>query len=120
MTIGVIGAGAMGSGIAQVAAQAGHEVLLYDTSEEALEIAQIKLDKIFSRMVEKGKLDNHQKETILDRIKSEGNIKNFKHCGLVIEAIVENLDVKKSVFETVESIVTRECIIATNTSSTFL
>ena len=117
MTIGIIGAGAMGAGIAQIAAQAGHEVLLYDTKEVALELAAQKMVKVFNRLVEKGRMTSDQPQVVLDRINYVANLKKFEHCGMVIEAIVENLEAKKSVFEMLEEVVHEDCILATNTSS---
>ena len=117
MTIGVIGSGAMGSGIAQVAAQSGHDVLVYDTNEHALVNAKIKLGKILDRLVEKGRVDEKEANAIFNRIQWVDNIKSFADCGLIIEAIVERLDAKKSVFSTLESVVGEDAILATNTSS---
>lgn len=117
MTIGVIGSGAMGSGIAQVAAQSGHEVLVYDTNEHALINAKIKLGKILDRLVEKGRVKKEEANAIFNRILWVDNIKPFSDCGLVIEAIVERLDAKKSVFGTLEGLVSEDTILATNTSS---
>lgn len=117
MTIGVIGAGAMGAGIAQVAAQSGHKVMLYDTNDIALEKAAQKMVKVFDRLVEKGKFTEAQSQTILDRVVYVDNLKKFEHCGLVIEAIIENIEIKKNVFRTLEGIVHEECLLASNTSS---
>ncbi|MEZ4721092.1 MAG: 3-hydroxyacyl-CoA dehydrogenase NAD-binding domain-containing protein [Flavobacteriales bacterium] len=117
MEIGVIGAGTMGSGIAQVAAQCGHKVWLFDTNEAALEKAQIGLKNILSRLVEKGKLESKEADAIASRVNTCSEYASFKNCGLVIEAIVENLDVKKSVFSSIEQNVSDSCILASNTSS---
>ena len=117
MTIGVIGSGAMGSGIAQVAAQSGHNVLVYDTNEFALKNAKMKLSKILDRLVEKGRIKKEEANAIFNRIMWVDNIKPFSDCGLVIEAIVERLDAKKSVFSTLEGLVGEDTILATNTSS---
>lgn len=117
MRIGVLGAGTMGSGIAQVAATAGHEVLLIDASEEQILRATASLDKIFSKLVEKEKITAHQKQEILCRIKLETDIAAFHDCGLVIEAIVEDLTIKKEVFARLETFVSDSCILASNTSS---
>jgi 3-hydroxybutyryl-CoA dehydrogenase len=117
MRIGVLGAGTMGSGIAQVAATAGHEVLLIDASEEQILRATASLDKIFSKLVEKEKITAQQKQEILCRIKLETDIAAFHDCGLVIEAIVEDLTIKKEVFARLETFVSDSCILASNTSS---
>jgi 3-hydroxybutyryl-CoA dehydrogenase len=115
--IGIIGAGAMGSGIAQIAATAGHSVYLCDSNSEALSGSEAKLKKVMDRLVEKGKFDAATAGEIQDRISYVENTGSFTDCGLVIEAIVENLDIKKSVFNELESIVSKECILASNTSS---
>ncbi len=117
MKIGIIGSGAMGSGIAQVAAQAGHAVCIYDTREAALEQAKHKLEAIFVRLVDKGKFTQEQADAIQGRIIYEDNLRDFEHCGLVIEAIIEKLDAKRSVFRTLEEVVADDAILASNTSS---
>ena len=117
MKIGVIGSGAMGTGIAQVAAQAGHEVYIYDTRDAALEQSRHKLESTFAKLVEKQKFTKAYADEVLHRIVFEDNLRDFEHCGLVIEAIVEKLDAKRSVFNTLEEIVKEDCILATNTSS---
>ncbi|HIN40667.1 MAG TPA: 3-hydroxybutyryl-CoA dehydrogenase [Flavobacteriales bacterium] len=115
--IGVIGAGAMGVGIAQVIATAGTKVVLHDSNNAALEVAQNKLEAILNRLVEKEKLDANSAKEILDRIEFSKGIEAFKDCGLIIEAIVENLEIKKAVFTEVESLVDKDCVLASNTSS---
>ena len=115
--IGVLGAGSMGSGIAQVAATAGHEVMLFDTNSDALQKASDKLQKILNRLVEKGRLDDTEAKAIFGRIYFIDSMKTYAECGMVIEAIIENLDIKKKVFVELESIVSKDCILATNTSS---
>ena len=117
MKIGVIGAGAMGAGIAQVAAQNGHDVVLYDTKYAALEKARHNYERIFSRLVEKGKWTAEKSAEVLNRVHFENHLDKFEECGLIIEAIVENLDVKKSVFGAIEDVVSENCILASNTSS---
>ena len=117
MQVGVVGAGAMGSGIAQVAAQAGHRIVLFDTKQEALEAAQMKLAKIMVRLVEKGKLNETDAQDIQDRIDYANDMKAFADCGIVIEAIIENLEIKKFVFSNLEEICRNDALLATNTSS---
>ncbi|HAW19663.1 MAG TPA: 3-hydroxybutyryl-CoA dehydrogenase [Flavobacteriales bacterium] len=117
MEIGVIGAGTMGSGIAQVAAQSGHKVWLFDTNEAALEKATKALAKIMARLVEKGRLSEADAQGIKERINCVSEYQSFQNCGFVIEAIVENLDVKRSVFSSLEDHVSDTCILASNTSS---
>lgn len=117
MKIGVIGAGAMGAGIAQVAAQAGHDVVLTDSASEALARSEAQLAKVMARLVEKGRLTDEASSAIQSRIYRSTDLADLAPCGLVIEAIVENLDVKQSVFRIVESHVAPEVILASNTSS---
>ncbi len=117
MKVGIIGSGAMGSGIAQVAAQSGHDVVLIDTSQGALDNSRAKLAKVLARLVEKGKIDETTGKAIQSRISYSENHADLTGAGLVIEAIVERLDVKQSVFQSVENYVDDNCILATNTSS---
>lgn len=117
MKIGILGAGTMGSGIAQVAAQNNHEVVIVDLSQEMLTKAEISLDKVLARLVEKGTVSEDDKINIQGRITYSTDIHDFKLCGLIIEAIVENLSVKHKVFADIEAIVSPSCILASNTSS---
>ncbi|MBI1836885.1 MAG: 3-hydroxybutyryl-CoA dehydrogenase [Flavobacteriia bacterium] len=117
IAIGVLGAGTMGSGIAQVAAQAGHIVYLVDVNESAIEKAKANLESILSRLVEKNKLSSEEYLQITNRIKYSSDILSFQTCGLVIEAIIEKIDVKHKVFEQLEGIVSKDCMLASNTSS---
>ncbi len=115
--IGVVGSGAMGSGIAQVAATAGHKTLVYDTNAAALEKAKTNLFASLTKLVEKEKLTREKADTILQLISFTGSIQDFKPCKLIIEAIVENIDVKQSVFKELENNVEDTCVLASNTSS---
>ena len=115
--VGIIGGGAMGSGIAQIAATAGHQVVLFDTKVEALNLSKSKLAKVMARLVEKGKLTLEKAKAIQGRISYADNLEAIAESGIVIEAIVENLDIKKSVFSSVEKMVSQDCILASNTSS---
>ncbi len=115
--VGIIGGGTMGSGIAQVAATAGCSVKLFDTNEDALNKAKSDLEKIMARLVEKGKIDSEEKERIQNNIKYVNSLKELADSDLTIEAIVENLEIKKNVFSTLEKFVGDDCIIASNTSS---
>ncbi len=117
MKIGIIGAGAMGSGIAQVASQAGHEVVLTDLNEDVLKSSESKLAKIMARLIEKGKYDQSESEAIQSRIHRSTNLSNHSDCSLVIEAVIENIKVKNAVFAELETIISDDTIIATNTSS---
>lgn len=113
--IGVVGSGAMGSGIAQVAAVNGHNVILYDNNPVSLEKAKAGLNKILSSLQEKGKLASASE--VMQRISFAGDLKLFSGCGLIIEAIIENLQIKQQLFSDLEKIVSGDCILATNTSS---
>ena len=115
--VGIIGAGTMGAGIAQVAATAGCSVKLYDTKTEALKKAKTDLDKIMARLVEKGKITGEEKQRIQGNIKYVNSLKELKDSDMTIEAIVENLEIKKNVFSTLEKFVDDDCILASNTSS---
>lgn len=115
--IGVIGAGTMGKGIAQLALQAGHEVVLVDQAQAQLDTAQANLTKLFGRFVEKGKITAEQQQAWLDKLNLATEISELREAGLVIEAIVERMDVKQEVFATLEKVVSAETILATNTSS---
>jgi 3-hydroxybutyryl-CoA dehydrogenase len=115
--IGVIGAGAMGSGIAQVAATAGHDVILFDTSSAQLEKSKSDLAATLQKLTEKGKLTAEAAQDIQSRIQYASQLEAFAPCALIIEAIVERLDVKQEVFTKLESIVAENCVLASNTSS---
>ncbi len=117
MKVGVLGAGTMGAGIAQVAAQAGNQVVLVDLNQEVLTKAENNLVKVLDRLTEKGKLSASESEEIQDRFTYSTAVADFASCGIVIEAIVENIGVKHSVFKELESIVADDCILASNTSS---
>lgn len=113
--IGVVGAGAMGAGIAQVAATAGHSVWVYDTNADALARAKDNHQTMLRKLAQKGKIQNA--DEVASRLQYTGNLNELKDCGLVIEAIVEHPEIKKKVFEALEQQVSDDCILATNTSS---
>jgi 3-hydroxybutyryl-CoA dehydrogenase len=115
--IGVIGAGAMGNGIAQMAAQIGCEVILRDIKEEFVERGMKNIDRFLSKSVEKGKLEAAQKDAILGRIKGTTEMADLKDVDFVIEAVIENLDLKKSVFKELDELCAPHVILASNTSS---
>jgi len=115
--ISVIGAGTMGSGIAQVAASNGCQVTIVDSSQPAIEYSQSKLKSILNRLVEKGKLNEEQSKSILAGIHWTTKMKKISYSFLVIEAIVENIEIKQELFSKMESLVSDDCILATNTSS---
>lgn len=113
--IAVIGAGAMGSGIAQIAATQGHTVYFYDNNGEALKKADQKLLTLLQKLESKGKIESATE--IWNRFVFINDLAELKDADLVIEAIIENLDIKKSVFSALEKIVSPHCILASNTSS---
>ncbi len=115
--IGIIGAGTMGSGIAQVAATAGCAVKLFDVNQEALDKAKAALEKVLKRLIEKGRIDASEKDRIQASITYVTALKELANADLTIEAIVENLEVKKKVFQELETYVSDTAIIASNTSS---
>jgi 3-hydroxybutyryl-CoA dehydrogenase len=113
----VVGAGIMGMGIAQVAAQSGHNVWLYDTRAEAAVQAKHKLADTLAALVTKGKMTADAVQGVLSRITPVAQLSDAAHVRLVVEAIVENLAVKRSLFQELEALVGEHCILATNTSS---
>ena len=117
MNIGIIGSGTMGIGIAQVAAMNNCKVFLYDQNAEQTEQSLEGLQKVLGRLVEKNKIGFEESENIYNRIKFCTELKDFKDCDLVIEAIIENKEIKTKVFQQLEEIVSDECIISSNTSS---
>ena len=122
LRIGVVGAGTMGSGIAQVVASAGHEVLLADASPGAVEKARGKIGEALDRLVEKKKLERSARDAILSRIRFReapllGDVSDYRDCDLVIEAVAENLKVKQELFARLDGCVAPNTTLATNTSS---
>jgi 3-hydroxybutyryl-CoA dehydrogenase len=115
--IGVIGAGTMGNGIAQVAARAGYGVVLRDIKDEFLERGMKAVDKSLQRDVDKGRLSEDEKKSIIARIKTTTEIGALKDATLVVEAVTENLDVKLEVFRALDELTGPEAILASNTSS---
>ncbi|MFC6268347.1 3-hydroxyacyl-CoA dehydrogenase NAD-binding domain-containing protein [Frigoriflavimonas asaccharolytica] len=115
--IGIIGSGTMGIGIAQVAATNNCKVFLYDQNALQTEKSLEGLQKVLARLVEKEKISQEESEGILYRIKFCTDLKELKDCDLVIEAIIENKEIKQKVFKDLEEIVSDECILASNTSS---
>ncbi|MDV7765390.1 3-hydroxybutyryl-CoA dehydrogenase [Peribacillus simplex] len=113
----VIGAGQMGSGIAQVCAMSGYEVLLHDLKEEYVEKGLGTITKNLSRQVEKGKMGPGDKDAILSRLTSSTDLKNAAAVDLVIEAAVENMEIKTKIFAELDEITPQQVILASNTSS---
>ncbi len=115
--IGVLGAGTMGAGIAQVAAQNGNQVILVDVNQSQLDLAKSNLSLILSKLIEKEKISISDKTAIESRITYSSELKSFAPCQLIIEAILEDLAIKHKVFAALEEIVSSDCILASNTSS---
>ena len=115
--IGVVGAGAMGSGIAQVAAKAGHPVLLYDTVDDAAQKALQRIGAGLGKLVERGRMNEDERSALLGRITVVEQLERMAPAALVIEAIVEKIDVKQQLFAELEDICGDDVILASNTSS---
>ena len=115
--VSVIGAGTMGMGIAQIAATKGHQVCLYDNYDGAIEKAKIKIQKILNRLVEKDRITNQENKEIFNRITFSKTLEDVNESKIVIEAIIEDLEIKKDIFSKIEEIVEKDCIIGSNTSS---
>jgi len=116
-TIGVVGAGSMGSGIAQIAAQAGYNVVMRDIEEKFVANAMKGIDRFLAKSVEKGKLAADAKDAAMGRIKGTTKMEDLKGVDYVIEVVFENMDLKKSIFRELDALVRKDVIIATNTSS---
>jgi 3-hydroxybutyryl-CoA dehydrogenase len=116
-TVGVIGAGTMGNGIAQVFAQSGFDVKLHDASAPALDRALKGIDKSLAKFVEKGKIEASAKDQIFNRLQTSSSIDELANVDYVVEAVVENVDVKKSIFTKLDAITRPDVILTSNTSS---
>jgi 3-hydroxybutyryl-CoA dehydrogenase len=116
-TIGVLGAGSMGNGIAQVAAQSGYNVVVRDIEDKLVDKALKNIDKFLSKSVEKGKIAADDKTAILGRIKGTTKMEDLKDADFVIEVVFEEMELKKKVFKELNELTRKEVIIATNTSS---
>ncbi len=115
--IGIVGTGTMGNGIAQVAAQAGYQVVVKDVSEDKTKKSISKIEAGLSKLVEKQKIDAGTKEKILKNITVVSDLQGYKDCDLIIEAITENPEVKQTLLKQLNEVVKDGAIIATNTSS---
>ena len=115
--IGIIGAGSMGIGIAQIAASVNCKVLLYDENKNAAKSSLIKLEKILIRLIEKDRINTSKKDSILSNIIILDSLQEIHESDLIIEAIIEDSNTKKELFIKLESIVSKDCIFASNTSS---
>ena len=114
--VGVVGCGFMGSGIVQVCAQSGYQVVVSETNDELLNKGIASIDYYLTRGVEKSRLSQQDKDSALGRIRGTTNIKDLSDCDLIIEAVPEDMDLKKKVFAELNKIWLRRAILATNTS----
>jgi len=115
--VGVVGAGTMGNGIAQIAAQIGCDVVMRDIETRFVEAGMKKIQDFLAKSVEKGKMDVKEKDAVLARIKGTVDMADLKDVDLIIEAVIEDLDLKRSVFKELDGLCRPEVILATNTSS---
>jgi 3-hydroxybutyryl-CoA dehydrogenase len=116
-TVGIVGAGAMGRGIAQIATQSGSSVLLFDMQIEAAQAAQTSIFALWDKLLDKGRLDEAQVSSYKSRLHCIASLAQLADCQLVVEAIVERLDVKVSLFSELENLVSPSTVLASNTSS---
>jgi len=114
--VGVVGCGTMGGGIVQVCAQSGYPVVVSEINEELLKKGLASIDKFMSASVEKGRLSQEDKDATLARIKGTTDTKDFNDCDLVIEAAIENMDLKKKIFADLDKVCPKHAILASNTS----
>jgi len=114
--VGVVGCGAMGGGIAQLCAQSGYQVVVSEINDDFLKKGLASIDKVLARSVEKGKLAQADKDATIGRIKGTTSTRDFADCDLVIEAAIENLELKKKIFAELDGICPPHAILATNTS----
>ncbi len=115
--IGVIGAGTMGNGIAQTAASRGYDVVMYDIKPELVERGVQNISKSLDRFVKKEMITEEGKNEVLKKIRATNDFENFKDCSLIVEAAVENFEVKKGIFQELDKLTAPDAILATNTSS---
>lgn len=115
--VGVVGCGLMGSGIAQVCAQSGYDVVVSEVNDELLNKGLASISSFLAKSVEKGKISQQDKDSTLAKIKGTTNLKEFSNHELVVEAITENIDLKKDIFAELDKICPKHTILATNTSA---
>jgi len=115
--IGIIGAGTMGHGIALVAAKAGYEIVLHDVKDEYVKKGLGSIEKFINKSVEKGKMTSEDKKSILEKIHGTTKLEDMKDVDLIIEAIVEEVKIKKEVFQKLDGICKKETLFSSNTST---
>ena len=116
-SVGIVGSGIMGSGIAEVAARTGHEVVLRSRRQETADAMLASLEKSLGKQVERGKLEAGERDATLSRVRATSNLHELAECDLVVESIVEDLDAKKDLFRELNHICADDAILATNTST---
>ena len=114
--VGVVGCGLMGSGITQVCAQSGYQIVVSEINDELLNKGLASINSFLTKSVDKGKISQQDKDSALARIKGTTNTKDFSDCDLMIEAAIENMDLKKRIFAELDKICPKHAILATNTS----
>ena len=114
--VGVVGCGLMGRGIVEVSAKAGYNVIISEVNQELLDKGMAALDSSMAKAVERGKTTEAEKAVMMGRIKGTLKMEDFKNCDLVIEAAIENLELKKKIFADLDKICAKDAILATNTS----
>ena len=117
MKVAVLGAGAMGTGIGQVAAQNSCQVVYYDSFQEAIDESKYSIESIFARFVEKGRMSESDKASTLARMTWSKDIHAIKGADIVIEAVIENIEIKKALYGEVEHLIAKDAWLCTNTSS---
>ena len=117
LTVGIVGSGIMGSGIAEVAAKAGHTVILRSRKQESADAMVAGLEKSLAKQVERGRIEESVRDEVLGRVSATADLANLADCDLVIESIVEDLDTKLALFKELDGIVKADGILATNTST---
>jgi 3-hydroxybutyryl-CoA dehydrogenase len=117
LSVGIVGSGIMGSGIAEVAAKAGHTVILRSRKQESADAMVAGLEKSLAKQVERGRLEEAVRDEVLGRVSATSDLANLADCDLVIESIVEDLDTKLGLFRELDGIVKADGILATNTST---
>ena len=115
--VGVVGCGLMGSGIAQVCAQSGYQVVVSEANDELLNKGLKSINNFLTKSIEKGKISQQDKDATLSRMKGTTNLNDFSDCDLVIEAVTENMDLKKKVFIELDKICPQHAILSSNTSA---
>jgi len=115
--VGVVGCGTMGSGIAQVCAQSGYEVVVSEINDELLKKGLASIDAFLAKGIEKGKVTQEEKEATMTRIRGTTNMQGFRDCDLMIEAAVEDMDLKKKLFTELDNICPKHAVLTSNTSS---